>query len=76
MTIGILGFIAWGIFLVLTAAGLFIWGYRRGQFKGIEEAKYRMLEDREPEPWPGRESNQKSKELRGNEANQEGGNGP
>ena len=25
-----------------------------GQFHDIEEAKYRMLEEREPEPWPER----------------------
>jgi cbb3-type cytochrome oxidase maturation protein len=55
MTFGLLGFVAWGVFLILTAIGLFLWGYRRGQFKDIEEAKYRMLEDREPEPWPGRD---------------------
>jgi nitrogen fixation-related uncharacterized protein len=29
-----------------------IWAWRTGQFKNIEEAKYRMLDDREPEPWP------------------------
>jgi cbb3-type cytochrome oxidase maturation protein len=75
MTLGILGFIGWGIFLVLTAIGLFIWGYKKGQFKDIEEAKYRMLEDREPEPWPGRESNSNNNELQVIEANQQGGNG-
>jgi nitrogen fixation-related uncharacterized protein len=31
---------------------LFIWGWRTGQFREIEEPKYRMLEDREPQPWP------------------------
>ena len=40
-----------GVAAVITVA-LFIWGRRGGQFKDIEEAKYRMLEDREPEPWP------------------------
>jgi hypothetical protein len=30
---------------------LFI-AWRSGQFKNIEEAKYRMLEEIEPEPWP------------------------
>lgn len=75
MTIGLLGFIGWGIFLTLTAIGLFVWGYRRGQFKDIEEAKYRMLEDREPEPWPGRETNSQKKKLQINEAKHEGGKG-
>jgi cbb3-type cytochrome oxidase maturation protein len=73
MSIGIVGFVSWGIFLVLTAIGLFIWGYRRGQFKDVEEAKYRMLEDRDPEPWPGRESNEGSASI--SEAKQEGGTG-
>jgi len=31
---------------------LLIWAWRSGQFKNVEEAKYRMLEDREPEAWP------------------------
>lgn len=30
----------------------FIWGWKNGQFRDIEEAKYRMLEDKDPEPWP------------------------
>ena len=30
----------------------------RIRFKNIEEAKYRMLEDREPEPWPQRKGEQ------------------
>jgi cbb3-type cytochrome oxidase maturation protein len=37
----------------------FIWAWRSGQFRNIEEAKYRMLEDREPAPWPGREKTEK-----------------
>jgi nitrogen fixation-related uncharacterized protein len=28
-----------------------IWGIRNDQFKNVEEAKYTMLEDKEPEPW-------------------------
>jgi nitrogen fixation-related uncharacterized protein len=33
---------------------MLIWGWQHGQFKDIEEAKYRMLEDREPEAWSDR----------------------
>jgi nitrogen fixation-related uncharacterized protein len=40
--------------------GLLVWGYRHHQFDDIEEPKYRMMEDREPEPWPGREDDQDS----------------
>ena len=55
MAYGIFGFIVWGLFMTLTAIAFYIWGVRRGQFRNIEGPKYRMLEDREPEPWPGRE---------------------
>lgn len=36
----------------LTGIGFLVWGWKRGQFRDVEEAKYRMMEDREPEPWP------------------------
>jgi cbb3-type cytochrome oxidase maturation protein len=32
-----------GLFAIFV--GLFIWGLKSGQFKNIEEPKYRMLED-------------------------------
>ncbi len=47
--------VGWGVLVALTGLISIIWGWRHGQFKDIEEAKYRMLEDRDPEPWPGRE---------------------
>lgn len=40
--------------VALTGLVFLIWGCKSGQFRDIEEAKYRMLEDREPEPWPDR----------------------
>jgi cbb3-type cytochrome oxidase maturation protein len=40
--------------VVLTGLGFFLGGWRNGQFKDVEEAKYRMLNDPEPAPWPGR----------------------
>jgi nitrogen fixation-related uncharacterized protein len=40
------------IFVPITAIALIIWAWKTGQFKNIEEAKYRMLEDKEPEAWP------------------------
>lgn len=52
MSLGVWVFLGWMIFVVFTAIGFLIWAWRSGQFKNIEEAKYRMLEDREPEPWP------------------------
>jgi nitrogen fixation-related uncharacterized protein len=52
MALGVWAFIGWMTFVTLTGVAFLIWGWTRGQFKDIEEAKYRMLEDREPEPWP------------------------
>jgi cbb3-type cytochrome oxidase maturation protein len=52
MPIGLWVVVGWMLFVILTGVIMFIWGWKRGQFKDIEEAKYTMLEDREPEPWP------------------------
>jgi nitrogen fixation-related uncharacterized protein len=46
--------VAWMIFVPLVAIGLIFNGWKTGQFKDVEEAKYKMLEDRDPEPWPDR----------------------
>jgi cbb3-type cytochrome oxidase maturation protein len=47
--------VGWMAFVMLTCVFFIIWGWQTGQFEDIEEAKYRMLEEKEPEPWPGRE---------------------
>ncbi|MGE4554004.1 MAG: cbb3-type cytochrome oxidase assembly protein [Desulfovibrionaceae bacterium] len=52
MTSGMWMLLGWSAFVILTGLVFLAWGWRRGQFKNVEEAKYRMLEDREPEPWP------------------------
>ena len=52
MPIGLWVVVGWMFFVVLTGVIMLVWGWKRGQFKDIEEAKYKMLEDREPEPWP------------------------
>jgi nitrogen fixation-related uncharacterized protein len=52
MALGAWVFLIWLAFVILTAIVLLIWGWRRGQFKNVEEAKYKMLEDKEPKPWP------------------------
>jgi nitrogen fixation-related uncharacterized protein len=36
----------------LTGIGFLVFGITTGQFKNVEEAKYKMLEEKEPEPWP------------------------
>ncbi len=58
MVLGILVMVAWmalEVFLVLFSIG---WGAKDGQWKDIEEAKYRMLLDLPIQEWPGREKNQ------------------
>jgi cbb3-type cytochrome oxidase maturation protein len=52
MPLGLWVVFGWMVLVALTGIAFLIWGWRRGQFKDIEEAKYKMLEDREPEPWP------------------------
>ncbi len=49
-------FLAWMALEVVYVAGMIAWGFETGQFKDIEEPKYRMLLDVEPEPWPGRKT--------------------
>jgi cbb3-type cytochrome oxidase maturation protein len=58
MPLGMWVVVGWMILVPLTGAILFIWGWKRGQFRDIEEAKYRMLEEREPEDWPARKGGQ------------------
>jgi nitrogen fixation-related uncharacterized protein len=55
MTVGLWFFFGWISFVTLTGIIFLIYGLSSGQFKDVESAKYRMLEDREPEPWPDEE---------------------
>lgn len=64
MSIGELFFIGWSLLMVITSAVFFIWAWQSGQFKNVEKAKYDMLEDKEPLPWPGR-GDKSEKESRG-----------
>jgi nitrogen fixation-related uncharacterized protein len=64
MALGVWVFFGWMVLVAATGVGFLIWAWRSGQFKNVEEAKYRMLEDREPEPWPGREKNNQRKKER------------
>ena len=54
MPLGLWLLVAWMILMALIGLGFLVWGWRKGQFNNIEEPKYRMLEDREPEPWHAR----------------------
>jgi len=58
MPLGMWMVVGWMVFVILTGIAFLVWGWKSGQFKNIEEAKYRMLEDREPEPWPRRKGEQ------------------
>jgi cbb3-type cytochrome oxidase maturation protein len=52
MPLGMWVVLGWMAFVILTGLAFLVWGWRAGQFRDIEEPKYRMLEDREPQPWP------------------------
>jgi len=52
MPFGLWAVVGWMGLVTFTAIVFLIWGWKNGQFKDIEEAKYRMLEDKEPQPWP------------------------
>jgi len=52
MSLGVLVLVIGMIVIALSGIGFLIWGISTGQFKNVEEAKYKMLEDKEPEPWP------------------------
>jgi len=52
MPLGLWVVVGWMALVALTGIIFLVWGWRNGQFKDIEEAKYKMLEDHEPEAWP------------------------
>ncbi len=55
MTLGILLFLVWTALEVLFIAATIRWGFETGQWKDIEEPKYRVLVDHELQGWPGRD---------------------
>ncbi len=55
MLLGVILIIAWMALEILVVAAMIRWGFETGQWKDIEEPKYRMLIDHELQPWPGRE---------------------
>lgn len=55
MALGVIVLIAGMAVIVLIALAFLIWGIRNSQFKNVEEAKYTMMEDKEPQPWPHQE---------------------
>jgi nitrogen fixation-related uncharacterized protein len=59
LSLGTWVFLGWMVLVTLIGIGFLIWGWRNGQFKDIESAKYQMLEEKEPEPWPNRQGGEK-----------------
>jgi nitrogen fixation-related uncharacterized protein len=55
MSLGTVVLIGGMAIVAISAVAFLIWGLSTGQFKNVEEAKFKMLEDREPEPWPHQE---------------------
>jgi cbb3-type cytochrome oxidase maturation protein len=51
MPTGLWVVVGWMLFMMAISIVALIWGYKNHQFDDIEEAKYRMLEDKEPQPW-------------------------
>jgi nitrogen fixation-related uncharacterized protein len=56
MPLGLWVVVGWMTLVSLSALALIAWGLRTHQFDDIEDAKYSMLEDREPLDWPGRDT--------------------
>ncbi len=48
------------VFLLSVFLGFFIWGWRSGQFKNIEDAKYHVFQDNAKKEMPGRVPGQRS----------------
>ncbi len=48
-------FFAWTALEIVVVTAMIRWGFETGQWKDIEEPKYRMLMDHELQPWPGRD---------------------
>ena len=55
MPLGMWMVLGWMIFVAFTRVVFMVWGWKNGQFRNVEEVKYRMLQDGEPEPWPQQE---------------------
>lgn len=55
MSLGIVVLIGGMIVVAVTGIVFIVLGISTGQFKNIEEAKYKMLEENEPQPWPHQE---------------------
>lgn len=55
MPLGMWVVVGWMVFVALTGVAFIMWGRETDQFTDIEAAKFAMLEDREPAPWPAKQ---------------------
>ncbi len=62
MLLDVILFLAWSTLEIVIVIAMIRWGFENGQWKDIEEPKYRMMIDHELQPWPGREKPAKAKE--------------
>ncbi len=60
MMLGLILWFAWMALEILFIVAIIRWGFENGQWKDIEEPKYRMLIDHELQPWPGRDKSKKA----------------
>jgi nitrogen fixation-related uncharacterized protein len=59
MPLGMWVVVGWMVFVALTGVAFIVWGRETEQFTDIEAAKFAMLEDREPAPWPPKEGDRR-----------------
>jgi cbb3-type cytochrome oxidase maturation protein len=74
MSVGEVFFIGWSLLMVIICVIFFVWGWESGQFKHIEKAKFDMLQEKEPQSWPGRKKKNKDTTGVKEEPGENGGN--
>lgn len=73
MSLGEVFFIGWSLLMLIISIAFFFWAKESGQLKNVEKAKFDMLEDREPKPWPVRDETNKPESHNENDAMEQGG---
>jgi len=54
MSPGVLLILLWSVGVIVVGLVWLVWGLETGQFDDLEETKYTMLKEKEPQDWPGR----------------------
>ena len=73
MSLGEIFFIGWSLLMLITSFAFFFWAKESGQLKNVEKAKFDMLEEKEPLPWPGRDKAREIQAHSEHNAENEGG---